>query len=220
MKKYTTGARIFSKAHPLGLCPRGFAPRGAGWPLAPGTGPGAGPGTGPGPVRVSNRSGRCHVNRGGVARIGRSVAISPQESRDPSPFCDMGDPRPPRRREQLPYPRRKVPKTSSLDADLELSEYLYWGEDRTSPGHLPPTPPRAPFPRPTASQARGGKRLFYSLDPYGERQFSYPPPQENIGSLAQPPRRRGQQVVEAERGPKTASTLRAASGMMGKSPTD
>ena len=102
----------------------------------------------------------------------------------------MGEPRP-RLRRPLPYLRRDESKPSRLDANLDPSVYLFWGEDRTSPGHLPPTPPRAPFPRPTACQARGGERLFYSLDPYGERQFSYPPLRRTSGPLPNPLGERG-----------------------------
>ena len=198
--------------------------------MAPGTGPGAGPGTGRGPVRVSNRSGGVarirsgHVNRGGVARIGRSVAILPQESRDPSPFCDMGEPQP-HLRQPLPYPRRNVPKTSSLDASLPLHELLFWGEDRTSPGHLPPTPPRAPSPdrRLARPAAANGCSTAYPLTENvsspihrsGERRVPCPTPSEN--GAAGGGGREGPGTCHC---PRTPSTSQPPCVIMGKSPEE
>ena len=132
----------------------------------------------------------------------------------------------PHLRQPLPHPRRNVPKTSSLHANYHPTVYLFWGEDRTSPGHLPPTPPRAPFPRPTACQARGGERLFYSLDPYGERQFSYPPPSGEHRVPCPTPSENGAAGGGGREGPgtshcpRTPSTSQANCVMMGKSPAD
>ena len=160
--------------------------------------------------RCANRAIRCHFATG----IPRSVAIL-QHERTAATSPSTAATSPSERCQDL-QPPCLVP--SGCVRVLGRGPHL--------PGPPPPHTSPSPFPRPTACQARGGERLFYSLDPYGERQLSYPPPSGVHRVPCPTPSENGAAGGGGREGPgtchcpRTASTTLANYAMMGEPPPD